>query len=126
MDSLKLKAEQLNGWDISYLKFCCKVQGIRNELFTSETCLVISLTDIKSYFPLGTEFEEYWPNKVVDSQLFNSTMGLVSGGCQWIKAPPAPPLREESGLFPDTTIQMAMDQQPTPFVRSTANTTTMK
>ncbi|XP_045456966.1 uncharacterized protein LOC123667002 [Melitaea cinxia] len=126
MDSLKLKAEQLKGWDISYLKFCCKVQGIRNELFTSETCSVISLTDIKSYFPPGTEFEEYWPNKVVKSQLFNSANGSVSGGRQWTKAPPAPPLGAESGLVPDTTIQMAMGQQPTLLLRSTDSTTGFK
>lgn len=75
-DNLKLKADQLEGWDLSYLKFCCKVQGIRNELFASETCSVISLTDIKSYFPPGTEFEEYWPNKVMDSQLLVSAKGI--------------------------------------------------
>lgn len=74
-DNLKLKADQLEGWDLSYLKFCCKVQGIRNELFASETCSVISLTDIKSYFPPGTEFEEYWPNKVMDSQLLVPVKG---------------------------------------------------
>ncbi|XP_026333406.1 uncharacterized protein LOC113240343 isoform X2 [Hyposmocoma kahamanoa] len=90
-DNLKLKADQLKGWDLSYLKFCCKVQGIRNELFASETCSVISLTDIKTYFPPGTEFEEYWPNKVVDSQLLISAKGAVSGGGQWTRAPPAPP-----------------------------------
>ncbi|XP_013183800.1 uncharacterized protein LOC106129698 [Amyelois transitella] len=90
-DNLKLKADQLKGWDLSYLKFCCKVQGIRNELFASETCSVISLSDIKSYFPPGTEFEEYWPNKVVDSQLLIAAKGSVSGGGQWTRAPPAPP-----------------------------------
>ncbi|XP_046966867.1 uncharacterized protein LOC124534867 [Vanessa cardui] len=97
-DNLKLKADQLKGWDLSYLKFCCKVQGIRNELFASETCSVISLTDIKSYFPPGTEFEEYWPNKVVDSQLLISAKGSVSGGGQWTRAPPAPPPGAVSGV----------------------------
>ncbi|GBP82146.1 hypothetical protein EVAR_65342_1 [Eumeta japonica] len=91
-DNLKLKADQLKGWDLSYLKFCCKVQGIRNELFASETCSVISLSDIKSYFPPGTEFEEYWPNKVVDSQLLITAKGsIASSGGQWTRAPPAPP-----------------------------------
>ncbi len=37
-EHLKLKSDQVNGWDLAYLKFCCKVQGIRNELFSSETC----------------------------------------------------------------------------------------
>ncbi|XP_063990738.1 uncharacterized protein LOC135169573 isoform X2 [Diachasmimorpha longicaudata] len=89
-DNLKLKAEKLEGWDLSYLKFCCKVQGIRNELFASETCSVISLSDIKSYFPPGTGFEDYWPSKVMDSQLFVSGKGGASAG-GWTKQPPAPP-----------------------------------
>jgi hypothetical protein len=86
-DNLKLKADSLSGWDLSYLKFCCKVQGIRNELFASETVAVISLDDIKSYFPQGTIFEDYWPNKVVDTQLLvaqkshNSTIS-------WTNPPP--------------------------------------
>ncbi|KAG5672027.1 hypothetical protein PVAND_002189 [Polypedilum vanderplanki] len=86
-ENLKLKADSLCGWDLSYLKFCCKVQGIRNELFASETVAVISLDDIKSYFPQGTIFEDYWPNKVVDTQLLmpqkshNSTVN-------WTHPPP--------------------------------------
>jgi hypothetical protein len=86
-DNLKLKADSLSGWDLSYLKFCCKVQGIRNELFASDSVAVISLDDIKSYFPQGTIFEDYWPNKVVDTQLLmpqkshNSTVN-------WTNPPP--------------------------------------
>ncbi|XP_047003144.1 uncharacterized protein LOC124621766 isoform X1 [Schistocerca americana] len=93
-DNLKLKAEKLEGWDLAYLKFCCKVQGIRNELFASETCSVISLNDIKSYFPPGTVFEDYWPNKVVDSQLLlaSSKAGATATGAgMWTKQPPPPP-----------------------------------
>ncbi|XP_070503246.1 myb-like protein P isoform X2 [Chironomus tepperi] len=86
-ENLKLKADSLSGWDLSYLKFCCKVQGIRNELFASDTVPVISLDDIKGYFPQGTVFEDYWPNKVVDTQLLmpqkshNSTVN-------WTHPPP--------------------------------------
>lgn len=89
-ENLKLKADYLSGWDLSYLKFCCKVQGIRNELFASDSVAVISLTDIKSYFPSGTEFEDYWPNKVVDSQLFTANK---SNGAHvhWTRQPTAPP-----------------------------------
>ncbi|XP_012261758.1 uncharacterized protein LOC105689369 isoform X2 [Athalia rosae] len=93
-DNLKLKAEKLEGWDLSYLKFCCKVQGIRNELFASETCSVISLSDIKSYFPPGTGFEDYWPSKVMDSQLLVSSKGGGSGG-GWTKQPPTPPAAKQ-------------------------------
>lgn len=90
-DNLKLKANKLEGWDLSYLKFCCKVQGIRNELFAHDSCSVISLNDIKNYFPPGTEFEDYWPNKMVDSQL------LINGkaqpqAAQWTRQPAQPPV----------------------------------
>ena len=37
-DHLNLKSDSVDSWDLAYLKFCCKVQGIRNELFASDTC----------------------------------------------------------------------------------------
>lgn len=89
-DNLKLKADYLSGWDLSYLKFCCKVQGIRNELFASDSVAVISLIDIKSYFPTGTEFEDYWPSKVVDTQLLVGTKSANSS-VHWTRQPSAPP-----------------------------------
>jgi len=97
-DNLKLKAEKLEGWDLAYLKFCCKVQGIRNELFASETCSVISLSDIKSYFPPGTVFEDYWPSKVVDSQLLlasNKGSTTVTSAGMWTKQPGLPPVQQQ-------------------------------
>lgn len=101
-ENLKLKAEKLEGWDLSYLKFCCKVQGIRNELFASETCSVISLSDIKSYFPPGTGFEDYWPNKVMDSQLLVSSKGGGAGG-GWTRQPPTPPVSKTSSVQNNTS-----------------------
>lgn len=89
-DNLKLKADYLSGWDLSYLKFCCKVQGIRNELFASDSVAVISLTDIKGYFPPGTEFEDYWPTKVVDSQLLVGPKAPTNG-IHWTRQPAQPP-----------------------------------
>ncbi|XP_068160007.1 uncharacterized protein [Drosophila tropicalis] len=96
-ENLKTKAELLNGWDLAYLKFCCKVQGIRNELFSSENVAVISLTDIKSYFPNGTEFEDYWPSKVVDSNLLIGNRANVNNSVNWTRQPSAPPPKVSSG-----------------------------
>ncbi|KAL6265551.1 hypothetical protein P5V15_002346 [Pogonomyrmex californicus] len=96
-ENLKLKAEKLEGWDLSYLKFCCKVQGIRNELFAHDTCFVISLNDIKSYFPPGTGFEDYWPTKVMDSQLLVNSNGSGAGG-GWTKQPPTPPATKPTSV----------------------------
>lgn len=90
-ENLKMKADQLEGWDLSYLKFCCKVQGIRNELFAHDSCAVISLNAIKSYFPPGTGFEDYWPSKVVDSQLLLNGKNSTQVG-QWTRQPPTPPV----------------------------------
>ncbi|KAK9506277.1 hypothetical protein O3M35_008242 [Rhynocoris fuscipes] len=101
-ESLKKKSVVLGPWDLAYLKFCCKVQGIRSELFANDSCQVISLADIRAYFPQGTIFDEYWPPKIVDSQLLvqknNSggqsgnmrSAGMSSGISSWIKAPPGP------------------------------------
>lgn len=107
-ENLKLKADSLSGWDLSYLKFCCKVQGIRNELFASDHVAVISLTDIKSYFPPGIEFEDYWPSKVVDSQLLISKNGANGGsgsagmnsGAHWTRQPSQPPPKPAAAAVP--------------------------
>ncbi|XP_034667960.1 uncharacterized protein LOC117901359 [Drosophila subobscura] len=66
-ENLETKAVLLNGWDLAYLKFCCKVQGVANEYYSGQNVAVMSLTDIKSAFPNGTEFEDYWP--VLDTSL---------------------------------------------------------
>jgi hypothetical protein len=63
-DRLKLKSEEVEGWDLAYLKFCCKVQGIRSTLFANDTCKVVALEEIKGHFPQGTSFEDYWPDKM--------------------------------------------------------------
>lgn len=103
-ENLKLKADYLSGWDLSYLKFCCKVQGIRNELFASDSVAVISLTDIKSYFPTGTEFEDYWPSKVVDTQLLVGTK-TSNNSVHWTRQPSAPPAKQ-------TITSVTKQQQP--------------
>ncbi|XP_043199799.1 uncharacterized protein LOC122369262 isoform X2 [Amphibalanus amphitrite] len=70
-EHLKHKAEQLTGWDLAYLKLCCKVQGIRSELFQSDTCDVVSLDDVKRHFPSGTQFQTWWPIKRFEFKLTN-------------------------------------------------------
>lgn len=88
-ENLRHRAVKLENWNLAYLKFCCKVQGIRNELFASDSCTVTSLDDIKNYFPPDTNFEEYWPAKVVDTQLLtNQKSTHVNPPGAWIRAPP--------------------------------------
>lgn len=129
-DNLKLKAEKLEGWDLAYLKFCCKVQGIRNELFASETCSVISLSDIKSYFPPGTVFEDYWPSKVVDSQLLLASKGnaAVTSAGMWTKQPGVPPTQQHSTIVNTTLhhqVAPANKVVTTPSQQSSQRTATL-
>lgn len=88
-ENLRHRAVKLENWSLAYLKFCCKVQGIRNELFASDSCIVTSLEDIKSYFPPETNFEEYWPAKVVDTQLLTNQKTQMNPPAAWVRAPPA-------------------------------------
>lgn len=64
IDNLKQKIEYFSGFDLWYLKFCCKVQGLQNEVFAGDKLAVINLSDIMDCFPVGTQFEDYWPNKI--------------------------------------------------------------
>jgi len=87
-DHLKLKSEEVEGWDLAYLKFCCKVQGIRSELFNNEICKVVALDEIKGHFPQGTTFEDYWPAKG-SIEPVSSRSGVTGGN--WTQKPPGQP-----------------------------------
>ena len=106
-DHLKLKSETVEGWDLAYLKFCCKVQGIRNELFASDVCRVVALDEIKQHFPQGTTFEDYWPAK---GSIEPVHAQRVSAG-NWTQKPAtaaiAPPLGQPK---PSASTQMAHQQ----------------
>jgi len=101
-DNLKLKSEVVEGWDLAYLKFCCKVQGIRNELFANESCKVVALDEIKGHFPAGTTFEDYWPAKGSIEAVPNSRHGASAGN--WTQKPAGQPAGKP--------IQPAVQMQP--------------
>eukprot|EP00092_Neocalanus_flemingeri_P046628 GFUD01052512.1.p1 GENE.GFUD01052512.1~~GFUD01052512.1.p1 ORF type:complete len:589 (+),score=160.31 GFUD01052512.1:151-1917(+) len=101
-DHLKLKSESVEGWDLAYLKFCCKVQGIRNELFANDTCKVVALDEIKGHFPAGTTFEDYWPAKGSIEPVPSSRHGVSAGN--WTQKPAGQPSAKP--------IQSAVQMQP--------------
>ncbi|KAE9521444.1 hypothetical protein AGLY_018161 [Aphis glycines] len=116
---LKDGAVELKEWNFAYLKFCYKVQGLKNELYTSESCTVTTLDVIKSCYPPETHFEEYWPAKVIETNLLinrKSTHAYPSG--VWIKAPlevPAP----ESTIPHSLTASAPVMPQSMPVVTNT-------
>jgi len=63
-DGLRSESITINGWDLTYLKYCCRIQGIKPHLYQPAECLVVPLDLIKNYFPPGTMFEDYWPQKI--------------------------------------------------------------
>lgn len=89
-ESLKGKSLKLKGWPLSYLKFCCKVQGIRNELFVHDSCTVVSIDDIKNHFPPGSIFQDYWPSKTALLTSNNGKVDFKHG--KWAKEPITPPV----------------------------------
>lgn len=61
---------KLVNWHLAYLKFCCKLLGVKAKWFDGDTWLVTDLNHIKSLYPPETEFEDFWPPHLSDSYLF--------------------------------------------------------
>ena len=58
-----INQKEVKGWDWVYLKFCCKAQGVKDDILPkSSSCLAISLDELKIHLPDGTSYEEYWPS----------------------------------------------------------------
>jgi cytoskeletal protein RodZ len=54
--------QPLSGWELAYLKVCCKVQGVRKDLISGSTLQIVKVSDLRSYFPKRTVFtENCWP-----------------------------------------------------------------
>lgn len=87
-EHLRQHAVKLEDWNLAYLKFCFRLYCIKDELFPSESCTVITLDDIKNYYPPETHYEEYWPSNLIETPFMidqNSTHVNPSG--VWIRAP---------------------------------------
>ncbi|KAE9522802.1 hypothetical protein AGLY_016764 [Aphis glycines] len=65
---------KIEDWSLAYLKFCCKVQGITENLCSNESCKMISIDVIKNYFSPKSHFEEFWPDDFNKSQLINDNI----------------------------------------------------
>lgn len=48
--------QPLEGWELAYLKVCCKVQGVRKDLIAGNTLQIVKVSDLRSYFPRRTVF----------------------------------------------------------------------
>lgn len=90
LEYLKNRAVKIDNWNLAYLKFCFKVQGINNEFFDSNSCFVSSLDDIKYCFPQETQetFKDVWPTEKSNIlYLKNLKYARVKPPGAWISAP---------------------------------------
>jgi len=88
-ENLRHRAINLKNWSLAYLKFCFKVMGIRDELFANDSCTVTSLDEIKNNYPPETNFEEFWPAKLVGTKLLiNQKSKYINPPGAWIREPP--------------------------------------
>jgi len=99
-ENLQHLAVEVENWTLAYLKFCCKIQGIKNEYLTANSCTVISLDDIKNCYEAETTFEEYWPPQEVFTLILkNQNSTNINAPYAWIRAPTEViPVAENSDL----------------------------
>ncbi|CAI6362370.1 unnamed protein product [Macrosiphum euphorbiae] len=50
-ENLMQRAVQLENWDLAYLKFCWKIQGVKDKFFAIDSCSVVGFDDIKNLYP---------------------------------------------------------------------------
>jgi len=67
------KCVRLTRWDWAYLRFCCKVQGVKDELIKGDYCEAVALHELRMFFAPGTSFVEYWPSKDFISRVISKT-----------------------------------------------------
>jgi len=71
-DDLLLGAMELKNWDLAYLKLCCHIMEINDDIYNNDSFTVIKFNNLKNYFPPDTIFEEFWPTNVpFDSRIIN-------------------------------------------------------
>jgi len=88
LESVIDQAVKLKNWNLAYLKFCCTIQGIKNEHFSSDSCLVISLDVIKNCYPTDTIFDDFWPpNNFLTHFRDNQNSTHVNPSGAWIRKP---------------------------------------
>lgn len=95
------------------LQLCCKVQGIRNELFSNDSYSAVSVDEIKQQFPPQTELQLYWPSRsLMDVQTSTGASSIE----MWIKKPSGAPPQLPASSIPAATSSV-IQKNPAPAAR---------
>lgn len=108
--SLSEQTIDIRDWDLAYLKFCCKMQGIRNTIFGCDVCSVVSLDAIKKYFPEGTTFDDYRLTEVYQRMLLNRSVKQVKGK-PWIVSPSSSVASNANGVTVRAIIHQPVERK---------------
>lgn len=57
-----LTSTTISGWDWAYLRFCCLLQRISQELLSSPDVLCVDLPELLLLLPLDTTLRTFWPD----------------------------------------------------------------
>lgn len=64
---------EIKGWHLAYLKFLFKAMGAKEEVYASDSLLVVSIDVLKPYMNRLTHFEEIWPQR---SKFFENVLNI--------------------------------------------------
>lgn len=64
VENINHKSIQISGWDVCYLKFCCKIQQIKESLYNKPVHEVMKLSEIMKHFPAPQTYDHHWPNNI--------------------------------------------------------------
>jgi len=90
IENLLQQSIEISGWELAHFKFCCLVLGIKEELFSNDSCLMANIINVKKFYPPGIEFKEFWPDKRLYSHLINQNDSFMHTNLPnaWLKEPP--------------------------------------
>ena len=52
----------ISGWDWAYLRFCCLLQRISQELLSGSGVVCVEMTELTKLLPLSSTFRTFWPD----------------------------------------------------------------
>jgi len=111
IENLTHQSIKMENWNLAYLKLCCQVHGIRNDLIVGDSCQVTSLEIIKNYFPPNTNFEDYWPPmKTYSHLLINQNNSSTHVSTPDARNNPPPQVETAESTIPHTLTAPAIPE----------------
>jgi len=69
---------EVKGWNLAYVKFCCRIQKIKREFFSTDSCDVISFDEVIRHYPPNKRFNEFWPQEHDTMAISNGTPNSIN------------------------------------------------